>query len=282
MSFRACILLAALLCALPCSSQSAPASTRDQCDQQFGVRIGNAGKDVIWVPTHDTLVTAMLEAAQITSQDFVIDLGAGDGKIPIAAAKQFGARALGIEYDPAMVQLARCYADAEGVADKVEIRQADIFQTDLSDADVVTLYLLPKLNRQLRPKLLALEPGTRIVSNRFKMGPWQPDRDIIIEGMMNPAYLWIVPERVAGLWEFSDNTGARRFRLRIAQQFQRISATMPGTMRRAQKARLQGRRIELVVSLGNDELRLNGEVNGPEMRLRAENEDGVSFIGRRQ
>jgi hypothetical protein len=246
------------------------------------VRIGNEGKDVIWVPTHDKLVTAMLDAAQTTPQDFVIDLGSGDGKIPIAAAKQFGARALGIEYDPAMVQLARCYADAEGVTDKVEIRQADIFQTDLTGADVVTLYLLPKLNRKLRPQLLALEPGTRIVSNRFKMGSWKPDRDIIVDGVMNQAHLWIVPERIAGLWRFSDSTGAQKFRLRITQQFQRISATMPGTMRRARGAKLQGRRVEFVVNVGDDELHLSGEVNGPEMQMRAKDGNGATYIGRRQ
>jgi hypothetical protein len=277
---RSCLVAFALLCAVPCWSQSIePAATREECDRRFGVRIGNEGKDVIWVPTHDALVTAMLAAAQTTPQDYVIDLGAGDGKIPIASAKQFGARALGIEYDAAMVQLARCYIEAAGVADKVEIRQADIFQTDLSEADVVTLYLLPKLNRRLRPRLLALDPGTRIVSNRFKLGSWQPDRDIVVEGVMNQAYLWIVPERVAGLWHFSEISGSRAFRLRITQRFQRISATMAGSMRRVRGAKLQGRHIEFVMSVAGRELHLSGEVDQGQMRLR--DEHGVAYVGRR-
>jgi len=278
---RAVSIVIGLLCVLPCRSDPSPSTlTREHCDQRFGVRIGHEGKDVIWVPTHDKLVTAMLEAAQATPNDYVIDLGAGDGKIPIAAAKQFGARALGIEYEPAMVQLARCYVEAEGVADKVEIRQADIFETELGTADVVTLYLLPKLNRKLRPRLLALEPGTRIVSNRFQMGSWKPDRVISVAGVANQGYLWIVPERIAGLWHFSEDAGTRRFRVRFTQQFQRISGTLLETTGAVRQATLRGRHVEFVVSSRNQKMHLVGEVSSERMRLRSDS--GVAFIGRRQ
>jgi hypothetical protein len=184
---------------------------RRACEHQHAVRIGNAGKDVIWVPTHDKLVTAMLSAAGTGPDDFVIDLGAGDGKIPIAAAKEFGAKALGIEYDPKMVELAQCYVRAEQLGDKVEIRQADIFQEDFGKATVLTMYLLPELNKKLRPSLLELSPGTRIVSNRFKMGRWQPDELISVEGVANEAYLWIVPARIAGVWRFEQKSGTESF-----------------------------------------------------------------------
>ena len=147
---------------LTCGSASAADSARDQCAQQFSPRSGQAGKDVIWVPTLDALVTAMLKAAKVGPQDYVIDLGAGDGKIPISAAKHFGARSLGVEYNPQMVQLARCYVRSEGLNDRVRVIQADIFAVDFSEATVLTLYLLPELNLRLRPKILRLKPGTRV------------------------------------------------------------------------------------------------------------------------
>ena len=257
---------------------------RAECDRQVDVRIGNEGKDVIWVPTHDKLVTAMLQAAETTPNDYVIDLGAGDGKIPIAAAKEFGARALGIEYDAKMVQLARCYVAAEGLAERVEIRQADIFETDLSAATVLTLYLLPTLNRKLRPKILELAPGTRVVSNRFDMGRWQPDRTITIEGVANHAYLWIVPARVAGAWLLEEASGTSRFTVRFEQRFQKLRAKATGNARiRIGNARLQGAEIELAVGTQQETLHLRGVVAGDLMELTGEQEGvAVRYVGHKK
>jgi tRNA G37 N-methylase Trm5 len=147
---------------------------------QYQPQVGQAGKDVIWVPTPDEVVDRMLTMAQVTPQDFVMDLGAGDGKIAIAAAKKFGARAVGIEYNPEMAKHANANAAAAGVAGngpgKATIRQADIFQTDIKDATVITLYLLPALNMKLRPTILAMRPGTRVVSHSFTMRTGRPTR----------------------------------------------------------------------------------------------------------
>ncbi len=160
-----------------------------------------AGKDVVWVPTPDALVTRMLQMAGVTRRDHVIDLGAGDGKIVIAAARQFGARALGIEFNPELVAHAQRRAGAAGVADRARIVQGDIFEADLSAASVITLYLLTELNLKLRPTLLRLKPGTRLVTHAFGMGTWQPDEHSRAGGAT--AYLWLVPANVGGHWRLS-------------------------------------------------------------------------------
>ena len=146
-----------------------------QATGDYTPQVGQAGKDVIWVPTPDSLVDSMLRMAEVTSRDFVVDLGSGDGKIPITAARQFGARALGVEFNPDMVEVSKLRARQANVADKVEFRQADIFTTDYSSASVVTLYLLPEINLKLRPTLLKMNPGTRIASHSFGMADWRPD-----------------------------------------------------------------------------------------------------------
>ncbi len=147
----------------------ADGKTREDCEREYTPQRGQAGKDVIWVPTGDEVVARMLELAKVTSADKVYDLGAGDGKIPIAAGKQFGATAVGVEYDADLVKHAQCLVEAEGVQDRVTVVQGDIFETDFSDATVVTLYLLPELNLRLRPTLLDMKPGTRVVSYSFTM-----------------------------------------------------------------------------------------------------------------
>ena len=144
-------------------------------DELYRPRLRQPGKDVMWLPTPDAMVTRMLRAARTTSVDIVYDLGAGDGKIAIAAAKEFGARAVGVEYDGALAALARRNAERAGVASKVTIIQGDIFKEDFSRATVVTLYLLPDLNQQLRPQLLLMKPGTRVISHQWEMGEWEPD-----------------------------------------------------------------------------------------------------------
>jgi hypothetical protein len=263
-SISVCV-LALSLCA---NVASAAAPSRARCEHELAPRIGNAGKDVIWVPTPDALVTAMLKAANTGPNDFVMDLGSGDGKIPIAAAKQFGARAVGIEYNPEMVKLAQCYVQAEGVGDKVEIRQADIFQTDFSKATVLTLYLLSDLNMRLRPTILQMQPGTRVVSNTFKMGDWDPDEAVDSELGNTRGYLWIVPAQVAGTWTFKDAGGNDTFRVQLEQRHQEIKGILIGAVRQpsVRGAKLRGTQIEFMILRGDRSLALKGTVNDNQIR----------------
>ena len=151
--------------------------------------------DVVYVPTPMRVVEEMLQLANVTNEDLVYDLGSGDGRIVIAAAQKRGARGIGIDIDPQRVREARENAQRAGVSDRVEFRQQDLFQTDFSDATVVTLYLLPRLNRQLRPRLLSqLKPGTRIVSHAFDMGDWKPEKVVQVDG--RTVYYWVVPETI--------------------------------------------------------------------------------------
>jgi Methyltransferase domain len=189
---------------------------------QFQPQVGQSGKDVIWVPTPDDVVDRMLTMAQVTPQDFVMDLGAGDGKIAIAAAKKFGAKSLGIEYNPEMVKYAQKNAEAAGVGGKANFRQADIFATDFSQASVITLYLLPALNMKLRPQLLAMRPGTRIVSHSFSMEDWEADEISTLDGRR--AYFWLVPANVMGSWAF--DAGGQKNDLTIEQTFQKFTGAV--------------------------------------------------------
>jgi hypothetical protein len=193
---------------------------------QFQPQVGQSGKDVIWVPTPDDVVDRMLTMAQVTPQDFVMDLGAGDGKIAIAAAKKFGARAVGIEYNPDMVKHANANAAAAGVAGtsqgKAQIRHGDIFQTDFTQATVITLYLLPALNMKLRPQLLAMRPGTRVVSHSFSMEDWEADEISTLDGRR--AYFWMVPAQVMGNWTLDANN--QRYDLTLEQTFQKITGNV--------------------------------------------------------
>lgn len=190
--------------------------------QKFEPQVGQPGKDVIWVPSPDEVVDRMLTMAQVAPNDFVIDLGAGDGKIAIAAAKKFGARAMGIEYNPDMVKLGNDNARAAGVAGtgqgKALIRQGDIFATDFSQATVVTMYLLPGLNMKLRPQLLSMRPGTRVVSHSFSMEDWEPDEISSLDGRR--AYFWVVPANVQGAWTL--DAAGEKSELDLEQNFQRI------------------------------------------------------------
>ena len=169
---------------------------------------GQVGKDVMWLPTPQDMVDKLLTVAEVTPQDIVYDLGAGDGVISITAAKRFGARSVGIEYDQKMADFARKNTQLAGVADKVKIIRGDIFVEDFTEATVVTLYLLPELNFQLRPTLMKMKPGTRIVSNTFDMQEWTPDQTV--SSGDTPGYLWIIPAPVAGEWEFTPLDGSAR------------------------------------------------------------------------
>lgn len=179
-------------------------------------QIGQEGKDVIWVPTPDELVNAMLKMAEVTADDYVIDLGSGDGRTVIAAAK-IGARALGIEFNPDMVELSRKRIEEEGLSKKAEVLQKDLFEFDLSEATVITMFLLPDINMKLRPKLLDMKPGTRIVSNTFTMGEWVPDMEVTTEenwNSWNNAMMWIIPAKIEGKWKLPPGE------LVIRQEFQ--------------------------------------------------------------
>lgn len=246
-SSNSCVATIALI--LVFTASAAHAETREQCEKTYAPRIGAEGKDVIWVPTLDALTTAMLKAANVTAKDYVVDLGAGDGKIPIAAAKMFGAKSLGVEYNPQLVKLAQCYVRAEGVADKVEIRQGDIFATDFSDATVLTLYLLSDLNMKLRPTILKMKPGTRVVSNTFKMGDWSPD-EFIESGIGNArAYLWVVPAQVAGVWRFQKAGSPDAFRVHLSQRHQELKGELLGAARAfsLRNARVRGEEVEFTL-----------------------------------
>jgi len=193
-------------------------------DEVYQPSVGQAGKDVIWVPTPDALVTKMLQAVKTTKDDLVFDLGSGDGKIPIAAAKEFGATAVGIEYNPDMAELARRNVNRAGVEGKVRIITGDIFKEDFTKATVVTMYLLPDLNVKLRPIILKMKPGTRVTSHQFHMGDWEADEKLNIE--FRDAYVWYVPADVAGEWAIKEESGGFEGVVTLAQRFQRVGGTI--------------------------------------------------------
>jgi len=193
------------------------------CAQQdFKPYVGQQGKDVVWVPTPDEVVDRMLTMAQTKPDDFVIDLGAGDGKIAIAAAKKFGAKSMGVEYNPDMVKLGQKNAQAAGVTGKAQIVHGDIFATDFTQATVLTMYLLPSLNMRLRPQILAMRPGTRVVTHAFNMEDWEPDESSDVDGRR--VYFWVVPANVAGRWalEFTGGGTSEKVNLNFEQKFQRV------------------------------------------------------------
>ena len=214
-------------------------------DSQYQPTVGQHGKDVIWVPTPDDLVVRMLETAKVTAQDLVYDLGAGDGKIPIQAARQFGAKAVGIEYNAELAALARRNAERAGVADKVKIIHGDIFKEDFSKATVVTLYLLPELNMKLKPILLRMKPGTRVVSHSFNMGLWEPD-EMISGAYGHFGYFWIVPAMVQGKWSL-EGLGDGPVSMTLRQRFQKVDGeiTMQGKQLPIIEGRLNGTALTL-------------------------------------
>jgi hypothetical protein len=193
-----------------------------------------ASEDVPFVVTPDSVTLAMLQLAKVVPEDYVMDLGSGDGRIVITAAKRFGARGMGIEIRDDLVERSRASAAAAGVGARVSFRNQDLFKTDLSPASVVTLYLLPEVNMELRPKLLQLRPGTRVVSHDFDMGDWEPDKVLALDAPDKPIglekrsriYLWIVPARIDGLWCGSGKSKGRS--LTIAQRYQHVRIDIPG------------------------------------------------------
>jgi len=219
--------------------------------QDYKPEVGQEGKDVVWVPTPQALVDKMLDLAKVTPKDYVIDLGSGDGRTVITAAKR-GAKAHGIEYNPEMVELSKRNAAKEGVSDKATFAKADLFESDFSQAQVITMFLLSSINMKLRPKILDLKPGTRIVSNTFDMGEWKPDETAKVSGCESwcTAHLWIVPAKVGGTWKLPQGE------LSLKQTFQMIT----GTLRN-----------------GNVTTPISGKLNGDEISFTA---GGAQYTGR--
>ena len=211
------VALAGLLAA---ATVSVDAKDRRECDRDYKPQVGQSGKDVVWVPTPDEVVQRMLRMAKVTAQDTVYDLGAGDGKIAIAAGK-IGATSVGIEYNPDMAKLAQCYVQAENLAGKTRIIQGDVFKEDFSKASVVTMYLLPELNLRLRPTILNMKPGTRVTSHQFTMGDWEPDETAEID--YRSAYLWIVPAKVEGAWTLREQGSNAQYAVNLTQKYQKIT-----------------------------------------------------------
>ncbi|CAB3687593.1 class I SAM-dependent methyltransferase [Achromobacter insolitus] len=259
---RAALLASAVALALACApfqAQSASAAAQS-AEQKAGQKeyvpdVGQDGKDVIWVPTPQALVDTMLDMAKVTPKDRLMDLGSGDGRTVITAAQR-GLKAQGIEYNPDLVELSRRNAERAGVADRATFVTADLFTTDLTQADVITMFLLSTINEKLRPKLLELAPGTRIVSNSFRMGDWEPDAEETIRQDCNTyctALLWIVPAKVAGKWEVDGQP------LQLEQRYQRLSGMLGSAP--LSEARLNGNEISFVAN----GVRYTGTVNGKQM-----------------
>jgi SAM-dependent methyltransferase len=231
--------------------------TQAQPAKDYQPEVGQDGKDVVWVPTPQALVDKMLEMAKVTPNDYVIDLGSGDGRTVITAAKR-GSQALGIEYNPDMVELSKRNAAKEGVSDKATFVKADLFESDFSQAQVITMFLLSSINLKLRPKILDLKPGTRIVSNTFDMGEWTPDESASVAGCESwcTAHLWIVPAKVNGSWKLPQGE------LAIKQNFQMIGGTLKsGNVVTPVKGKLNGDRI----SFSAGKTSFSGRVNGNSM-----------------
>jgi SAM-dependent methyltransferase len=220
------------------------------------------GLSVVYEPTPHETVERMLNAGNVRASDFVIDLGSGDGRIAIAAARR-GARALGVDLDPERVREANANAQRAGVSGRVSFRREDLFKTTLGEATVITMYLLPELNERLAPRLLALRPGTRVVSHRFPMGEWKPDATDSDGGAV---YLWIVPARVAGRWQVLQQD--RRFIVEFKQRYQELSGTasLGGTTLAVRDGRLRGDAITFALDVEGRTIRFSGTVSGENMR----------------
>jgi len=253
-------------------SLAAAAFAQAQPQEEFKPQVGQAGKDVVWVPTSQALVDRMLDMAKLTPNDFLMDLGSGDGRTVITAAKR-GAHAMGIEYNPKMVDLSRKNAAAAGVSDRAQFTRADLFETDFSKATVITMFLLPSINVKLRPKILDLKPGTRVVSNSFTMGDWQDDETQTVDSTQGcttycTAHLWIVPAKAQGTWKLPQGE------LTLKQEFQMLSGTLATGGRNIAIAngRLHGDQISFVA----DGAQYSGRVTGGLMEGTVKSKGGTT------
>jgi len=244
-------------------------SAAAQQSQPYEPQLNQPGKDVQWVPTPPSLAEKMLDLANLTEGDRLVDLGSGDGVLVMAAARR-GVRARGIEYDRRLVDYSKRSARAAGLDKQTSFVRGDIFETDFSEATVVTTFLLPSMNLRLRPRFLAMKPGTRIVANTFAIGDWQPDETVIVEPCERwcKAMLWIVPAHVGGTWRTPKGD------LVIAQNFQFFSGTLGNEP--IQNGRLNGKEISFTVG----RIAYRGRVEGPRMRVAADDGPPADWTAR--
>jgi SAM-dependent methyltransferase len=257
----------AVLASLVLSAVAALPVQAQKPSGEYKPEVGQPGKDVVWVPTPDEVVDKMLDMAELKSGERLVDLGSGDGKIAIAAAKR-GARARGIEFNPDMVALSKRKAAEAGV--KVDLQQGDIFKSDFRNADVVTMYLLPSLNEKLRPILLKMKPGTRVTSHQFMMGDWTPDETVSVG--TRQAHLWIVPAQLGGQWQVQINGSDDPIAMRLQQKYQVLegSAQWNGRPAAVNDARVRGTNVTFtLVDADGGKHRFEGRVDGAK-RLRGE------------
>ena len=248
-------LLTAMSTARPAAAQGFPTSPQPA---DAAPTIGQVSKDSVWVPTPERLIRRLLQLADVTAHDTVLDLGSGDGRVPIHAAKHFGARAVGVELEENLIRVSNEAARANGVAHRVRFMRQDLFDTDLAQARVITLYISPGVMTKLKPRLLALRPGTRIVSHQFTLDDWEPDESIRSEGRMG--YLWVVPGDAAGTWTIEGLPDP--LRIAIEQKYQSLA--------------LRGERAGKPVPV------IGGRLRGDEISFSSFDADGVSrhFHGR--
>jgi hypothetical protein len=266
------VLLTVCLCLAAAAAQAQTPQAPPATQKPFEPYSGQPGKDVVWVPTPQALVDKMLDMAKVTPRDYLIDLGSGDGRTVITAAKR-GVRAQGIEYNPDMVELSIRNAAAAGVSDKASFAKADIFESDFSKATVITMFLLPDLNLRLRPTLLDLAPGTRLVSNSFRMEAWEPDETATVTDdcvSWCTALLWIVPAKVEGTWRLPQGD------LTLKQEFQMISGTLGSTP--ISNGRLRGKEITFTVGTAE----YSGQVNGSSMQGTVKGSSGGTWNATRR
>lgn len=281
--FLAAVSGVSLSAAMPAWSRAADKT------EEFVPQLGRTGKDVMWLPTPDELIGRMMRLAGVGPDDEVVDLGSGDGKIVIAAARDFGARAWGVEFDAKLVAFSRRAAAEAGVADLATFVQGDIFTTDFSKATVVTMYLLPYLNLRLRHILLTMRPGTRIVTHQFHMGRWEPDETTLVAN--RPGHLWIIPANAGGIWKFDlpQSDASLPAELELTQTFQKLKgiATLPGIRTTLRMPRLTGNRLAFAFTDAEGQLRsvqaqidantMQGTISGPQgERPFSAHRDGVA------
>ena len=236
----------------------ADGQTRADCEREYTPQRAQEGKDVVWMPTEDAMLGPMFELAKVGAADKIYDLGSGDGKIVIAAAKRFGATAVGIEYDAGLVKHARCLAAAEGVADRVTFVQGDIFESNFGDATVVALYLTPQVNLRLMPMLLALQPGTRIVAYSFGVGDWEPESQVDSFGD-GSVFFYVVPANARGTWAFRPASGGAGFDAQLGQTFQMLAGSVGGA---PVTGKLAGAAIDFAFTQSGLETRVTGTIDG--------------------
>jgi precorrin-6B methylase 2 len=258
-------------------------SPKNYGDDQFQLQMAAHGKDVMWMPTKVEMASQMLGMAKVKPGDLVYDLGSGDGVIPIEAAKQYGVRAVGIEYNPDLVALSKRNAIREKVQDLVLFKQGDIFVEDFSSATVLTLFLGESLNLKLMPTILKMRPGTRVVSNTFRMESWLADQEIRTSaGEM--AYLWIVPARIDGDWEFTGIPNADKAQIKFLQkkQFFDGALILPGKKTvNFEDGKIRGNEIAFDFWLNSQKYTFKGQMNGSEISGTLNSNPKFVVVGKR-